>query len=209
MPVQTPLRSVQLGAKRIADIAGAALMLLVFSPLLIGVAVAVKLTSPGPIFFLQERVGLGGAGFMIFKFRTMFVDRGDVTGVAQTIVGDSRVTAIGRYLRRWSIDELPQLINVLIGNMSLVGPRPHVSGQLAAGVPCDEVISYYSLRHMAKPGITGWAQVNGYRGPTDTIAKARRRVDHDIAYIQNYSLLLDVKILLLTVVREFVTGSGS
>jgi len=161
MPTQTPLRSTQLAAKRFVDIAASALFLLIFSPLLVGIALAVKLTSPGPVFFLQERVGLGGTSFMIFKFRTMFADRGDASGVAQTVAGDARVTSIGRYLRRWSLDELPQLINVLIGNMSLVGPRPHVSGQFAAGVACEEVISYYAMRHAAKPGITGWAQVSG------------------------------------------------
>ena len=128
MPTQTPLRAAQLVAKRVFDITAAALLLLVFSPLLIGIAIAVKLTSPGPVFFLQERVGLGGAGFMIFKFRTMFADRGDASGVAQTIAGDARVTSIGRYLRRWSLDELPQLINVLLGNMSLVGRGPMSQG---------------------------------------------------------------------------------
>jgi lipopolysaccharide/colanic/teichoic acid biosynthesis glycosyltransferase len=209
MPAQTALRSSQLMAKRLVDMIAAALLLLAFGPLLIAIALVVKLTSRGPVFFLQERVGFGGATFLIFKFRTMFVDRGDASGVAQTVAGDPRVTPVGRLLRQWSLDELPQLINVLLGNMSLVGPRPHVPGQLAAGVACEEVIPYYGLRHQAKPGITGWAQVNGYRGPTDTVMKARRRVDHDLAYIQNYSLLLDIKILLLTVVREFVTGSGS
>lgn len=209
LPVATPLRSLQLAAKRIVDIVGAALLLFILAPLLLAISALVKLTSTGPVFFLQERVGLDGRTFNIIKFRTMFTDRCDTSGVAQTVVGDARVTPLGRLMRQRSLDELPQLINVIIGNMSLVGPRPHVTGQLAAGEPCEAVIPHYAFRHLAKPGITGWAQVNGHRGPTDTIAKARLRVDHDQAYIQNFSLLLDLRILLLTLQREFLTGSGS
>jgi lipopolysaccharide/colanic/teichoic acid biosynthesis glycosyltransferase len=147
--------------------------------------------------------------FDILKFRTMYVDRGDTTGVKQTVDGDARVTPLGRFMRQRSLDELPQLLNVLFGTMSLVGPRPHVAGQLAAGRPCAEVIHYYELRHAMKPGLTGWAQVNGYRGPTDTITKAQARVDHDLAYIQNFTVLLDLKIIWRTFWKEVVTGSGS
>jgi len=194
--------------KRALDLAGAASLIVVTGPVLLGIAAAVRLTTSGPALFRQDRVGRSGRLFKVLKFRTMYVDQGDHSGVAQTVAADPRVTRIGRFLRRSSLDELPQLFNVLRGDMSLVGPRPQVQGQLAAGMAYSAVIPYYDLRHVVKPGITGWAQVNGFRGPTDTIAKARGRVDHDLAYIQNFSVVLDIKILLLTVWREFVTGSG-
>jgi lipopolysaccharide/colanic/teichoic acid biosynthesis glycosyltransferase len=118
------------------------------------------------------------------------------------------VTPVGRFLRRTSLDELPQLVNVIVGDMSLVGPRPHVEGMLAAGVDYAELVPYYNLRHVMRPGLSGWAQANGLRGPTDSAEAARARIDHDVAYIQNFSIWLDLKIIWLTLVKEFVTGSG-
>jgi lipopolysaccharide/colanic/teichoic acid biosynthesis glycosyltransferase len=144
----------------------------------------------------------------MLKFRTMYDDHADPTGQAQTRPDDERITPVGRLLRRTSIDELPQLINVITGDMSLVGPRPHVAGMLAAGIDYAELVPYYNLRHTMRPGLSGWAQANGLRGPTDSAEIARARIDHDIAYIQNFSIWLDLKIIWLTLVKEFVTGSG-
>lgn len=209
VPRRSTGRTMQLAVKRAMDIVASSLFLLFFAPVLIGLMIAVRVTSPGPVFFKQKRVGLDGHEFEIFKFRTMYVDLGDSSGVRQTVDGDTRVTPLGRFMRRRSLDELPQLLNVFLGTMSLVGPRPHVAGQLAAGRPCTEVIAYYEMRHAMTPGLTGWAQVNGYRGPTDTIDKARSRVDHDLAYIQNFSVMLDCRIIWRTFVTEVITGSGS
>jgi exopolysaccharide biosynthesis polyprenyl glycosylphosphotransferase len=201
-------RAWQLAFKRVLDIILASMALVALGPLFVLVALATKLSSRGPVFFAQQREGLNGGLFWAYKFRTMRVDAGDPTGVAQTVRNDPRVTSVGRFLRRTSIDELPQLFNVLKGDMSLVGPRPHVPGMLAAGVPYSSLVRYYPSRHVMRPGITGWAQANGLRGVTTDAKSATARVDHDIAYIQNFSLLLDFRILLKTVVREFVTGSG-
>jgi len=177
-------------------------------PLFVVVAIAIKWNSPGPVIFRQRRVGRSGAMFDVLKFRTMYSDRGDESGVKQTKVADSRVTKVGRLLRAKNIDELPQLINVLRGDMSLVGPRPHVPLMLAGGKLYDELVPYYELRNRLAPGITGWAQANGFRGPTDDADLAKARVDHDIAYIQNFSVILDLKALWMTVRREMTTGSG-
>lgn len=201
-------RQIQLWIKRGFDVVVAALALIALMPLFILVAIAIKMTSAGPVLFAQAREGLHGRNFNAFKFRSMRTEFCDVSGVAQTVKNDPRVTAIGRFLRRTSIDELPQLLNVLRGEMSLVGPRPHVSGMRAGGTSYRSLIRYYDRRLDMLPGITGWAQANSLRGPTDDAASARARVDHDIAYIQNFSLLLDLKIILLTVQREFLGGSG-
>jgi polysaccharide biosynthesis protein PslA len=200
-------RAVQLRIKHGLDPVGAAALLLVLGLPLLLVALLVKLTSPGPVLFRQPREGLEGAPFIALKFRTMHADAGDVTGVTQTVPGDGRVTPLGRFLRRWNIDELPQLINVLKGEMSLVGPRPHAFRMRAAGRLYDEHVPYYPARLAMRPGITGWAQCNGLRGPTDDAHKARARIDHDLAYVQNFSLWLDLRILVLTLVRE-VRGTG-
>jgi polysaccharide biosynthesis protein PslA len=181
----------------------------VLLPLLLLVALAIRVTSEGPALLRQKRTGLDGTTFEIFKFRSMYVEKGDPTGVTQTVAMDSRVTPIGRFLRRNNIDELPQLLNVLRGEMSIVGPRPHVPQMLAAGVAYDQLVPYYAMRHQMKPGLTGWAQANGLRGPTDNALKARSRVNHDIAYIQNFSVLLDLRIILRTLARELIGGSGS
>jgi lipopolysaccharide/colanic/teichoic acid biosynthesis glycosyltransferase len=208
LPAMTAQRLNALLAKRLIDIALALLALLALMPLLIATAIAVKLTSPGPVFFRQQRPGLGGRPFQMLKFRTMFVDAGDNSGIRQTTANDSRVTPLGRFLRAKSVDELPQLFNVLIGDMSIVGPRPHVDGMLAGGKPYEELVPYYRLRHYMRPGLSGWAQANGLRGPTTDAAVAKARIDHDLAYIQNFSLMLDAEIILVTIKREFFTGTG-
>jgi len=201
-------RQLQLALKRAMDIVLTVPGLVFLGPLFLFVALAIKLTSPGPVYFVQEREGMGGRRFRAFKFRTMYSDRCDPSGVSHTIENDPRVTPLGRWLRRTSIDELPQLFNVLRGDMSLVGPRPHVAGMLAAGQPYDRVVPFYAVRHQVLPGITGWAQVNGLRGRIETLEQARARIEHDIAYVHNFSLALDLKILARTLLVEFVTGSG-
>ena len=201
-------RATQLAAKRVLDITVSALALLALLPLLIFVAMAIKCTSAGPVLFRQAREGIHGRPFMALKFRSMRSDSCDASGVQQTRLGDPRVTAVGRFIRRTSIDELPQLINILRGDMSLVGPRPHVSGMLAAGMPYRDLVPYYDARLAMLPGLTGWAQANGLRGPTDRADVARARIDHDIAYIQNFSIWLDLKIIAMTLRHEFMAGTG-
>ncbi len=181
--------------KRSLDIAGALIGLLLLSPLLLLVALAIKLDSRGPVFFLQQRYGFNQKPFRIFKFRSMST-LDDGHEVRQATRNDSRVTRTGGFLRRWNLDELPQLINVLLGQMSIVGPRPHA---VAHNRSFERRIALYARRHNVKPGITGWAQVNGWRGETDTEEKMKMRVDHDLFYIDNWSLLLDLKIIFLTV----------
>ena len=201
-------KPVQIAVKRMMDIILSACAILALAPFFALVAMAIKLTSSGPVFFHQQREGLNGRAFGVFKFRTMKVEECDVSGVAHTTAGDSRVTRVGSFLRRTSIDELPQLINVLRGEMSLVGPRPHVPGMLVNGIPYAQLVGYYNYRHRVLPGITGWAQANGFRGEASGLPAATERVAHDVAYIQNYSLWLDLVILYRTVRREFLTGTG-
>ncbi len=201
-------RPAHLAVKRLVDIFGAAFGLLLLSPLLIAVAAIIKLTSVGPVFFRQERTGLDNKPFQILKFRSMYTDRCDLSGVAQTVADDPRVTPIGRIIRKTNIDELPQLINVLLGDMSLVGPRPHVPGMLAAGVPYEELVVGYERRHAMRPGITGLAQASGLRGPTIDTEPAVMRVVRDIEYIRSFSIWLDIRILFRTVVNEVLRGQG-
>jgi exopolysaccharide biosynthesis polyprenyl glycosylphosphotransferase len=200
------VRARHMVAKRVLDVVGATVGLVLLAPLFVLVSLAIKLTSPGPVLFRQKREGLKGEVFDALKFRSMAVTLGDASGISQTVKNDPRVTPVGRFIRRTSIDELPQLLNVLKGEMSLVGPRPHVPGMMAAGRPYRELVSYYDRRLEMLPGITGWAQVNGLRGETRNPSKARERIDHDLAYIQNFSIWLDLKILALTIAREFLTG---
>jgi len=195
-------------SKRIFDITAAGMALLFFAPFLIAVAIAIKVSSPGPILFHQYRYGYRNRRFKIYKFRSMRVDKGDVSGVRQTVQGDSRVTKVGRILRKTSLDEIPQLINVIKGDMSLVGPRPHVPGMLAADLLYEDLVPYYFHRHIARPGITGLAQVSGCRGSTAEAGNAISRIDYDLDYIEKWSLGLDVVIILRTVRREFLSGSG-
>ena len=207
--IQTREPSIMLlTAKRTVDIVGAGLGLLVCAPLFIGIAVAIRMTSPGPIFFRQKRYGYHGRRFCIYKFRTMFVHLGDDRGTRQTQTDDPRVTPIGRILRKSSLDELPQLINVLTGDMSLVGPRPHVPGMFAGGMLYEELTPYYFQRHNMRPGITGLAQVSGYRGSTAVPLSAIERLERDLQYIARWSLLLDLSIIVRTMVRELFAGSG-
>jgi exopolysaccharide biosynthesis polyprenyl glycosylphosphotransferase len=186
--------------KRIEDLVLASLMIVAVSPVMLLAAAAIRLGSRGPILFRQPRHGFNDTIINVYKFRTMYVERADPSGVARTLRNDPRVTRVGRFLRRWSVDELPQLFNVLKGDMSIVGPRPHPIGMLAAASDYREVVSNYAARHRVKPGITGWAQVAGYRGEADTVEKAQRRVEFDLEYIARWSLLFDLRILLLTAV---------
>lgn len=207
-PVPSLRRTLSLGVKRAMDIVLSLGALIFFAPFLLAVAIAVKLTTRGSVLFTQDRVGLGGRHFRTYKFRTMHADLSDPTGRQQTVRNDARVSSTGRFLRRYSIDELPQLLNVLRGDMSIIGPRPHVAGMLAAGVAYEELVPYYNMRHLMKPGLSGWAQANGYRGPTENALSARARVNHDIAYIQNFSPALDARIILMTLQSEFFSGNG-
>ena len=195
-------------AKRVFDIAAASGALLFFAPVLIAIAAGIKATSPGPVLFFQYRYGYRNRRFKIYKFRTMRTDACDVRGVTQTVQGDARITSIGRILRRTSIDEIPQLLNVLKGDMSLVGPRPHVPGMLAAELPYEDLVPFYFQRHTARPGITGLAQVSGCRGITVDSGRAISRIDYDLHYIERWSLRLDIMIILRTIRKEFLSGSG-
>ena len=187
-------------AKYILDVVLASLGLFLLSPLLLIIAFAVALDSKGPVLFRQTRTGLNGKAFRVYKFRTMTVLE-DGAVVRQATQGDPRVTRIGRILRRTSLDELPQLLNVIRGEMALVGPRPHA---LAHDEYYGREIPAYAHRFAVRPGITGWAQTNGARGETPTVADMERRIELDLWYIQNWSLTLDLKILTQTVVAEIV-----
>ncbi len=198
-----PLTKRQSVQKRALDWALSATLLAALAPLLALIAIAVRLDSPGPALFRQYRHGLNNAMFGVLKFRTMYHHLADMSAKCQTTRGDVRVTRIGRLLRKTSLDELPQLLNVLRGDMSLVGPRPHAPDTKAGDQLFHEVVAGYALRHRVKPGITGWAQINGWRGETRTREQIEQRVAHDLHYIDNWSFLLDIKILILTVVREF------
>jgi exopolysaccharide biosynthesis polyprenyl glycosylphosphotransferase len=177
------------------DLVASAIALIALTPFLLMVAAAICLDSPGPAFFVQRRYGFNQQPFRIIKFRTMdALDDGPV--IAQARRDDPRVTRVGRFLRRWNIDEIPQLFNVLTGDMSLVGPRPHA---LSHDHQYERRISLYARRHNVKPGITGWAQIHGYRGEIDSDEKMRKRVEHDLYYIDNWSMWLDLKIIFRTV----------
>lgn len=176
----------------------AAFGLIILAPLLVTAAVAIKLDSRGPVLFRQTRHGFNNGVIRVFKFRTMnVIEAGDSFTPATR--GDPRVTRVGRILRRTNIDELPQLLNVLIGEMSIVGPRPHATAQNEL---FDRLLSGFSRRHVVKPGITGWAQVNGFRGETDTLEKMKRRVEYDLYYVDNWSFLFDLKIIVLTLLSK-------
>jgi polysaccharide biosynthesis protein PslA len=203
--LQKPLN---FAAKRVLDIVVSATALLLVLPVFLVIAAAIKWESKGPVFFMQNRWGRGGRLIRIFKFRSMRADLGDATGVAQTRRDDPRVTRIGALLRKTNLDELPQLINILLGDMSLVGPRCHVPGMLAGGVPYEELVRDYHIRHLVRPGLTGLAQFRGYRGPTDREDLARARFASDIEYIRTFNIWTDIKILVGTFVNEVRGGTG-
>jgi len=190
--------------KRASDIVLSLLILLLISPVLLTVAILVKLSSPGPIIFKQRRYGLDGQEIIVYKFRSMTVCE-DGPNVPQARRGDSRITRIGGILRRTSLDELPQFFNVLQGRMSICGPRPHA---VAHNEMYRKLIKGYMVRHKVKPGITGWAQVNGYRGETETLDKMQARIDYDLEYLRNWSLKLDVYIIVRTVLLVFKDASA-
>jgi Undecaprenyl-phosphate glucose phosphotransferase len=194
---RAPLSAAQRNLKRCMDQAGALIGLFVLMPFMGVIALAIRLESPGPAMFLQTRVGFNGRPFRIYKFRTM-TTCDDGPRIVQATRNDKRITHLGGLLRKLSIDEIPQLLNVLRGEMSLVGPRPHA---LAHDNEYDRLIATYAIRHKMKPGITGWAQINGFRGETPEIRMMKQRVESDILYIECWSLWLDIRILFLTVTR--------
>ena len=185
--------------KRGIDVCAALLLLIPLVPLFFLVAICLKLDSPGPVFFRQVRSGQFGRPFRIFKFRSLHVAQADTAAETLVVAGDRRVTRVGQVIRKYSIDELPQIFNVLLGQMSLVGPRPHAPRAKADGRIYAEVVPEYMLRYRVKPGMTGWAQVNGWRGNTDTEEQLRKRVEFDFQYIVRWSVWRDFKIILRTI----------
>ncbi|HMN76849.1 MAG TPA: undecaprenyl-phosphate glucose phosphotransferase [Burkholderiaceae bacterium] len=192
---ETPFTGANELVKRASDVVLASIILVLISPLLLAVAIGVKLSSPGPVIFKQRRNGLDGEEIIVYKFRSMTTqDNGSV--VVQATRGDPRITRFGAFIRRTSLDELPQFVNVLQGRMSIVGPRPHA---VAHNEQYRAIIKAYMVRHKVKPGITGWAQVNGHRGETDTLDKMKARVEYDLEYLRNWSLALDLQIIVRTI----------
>jgi Undecaprenyl-phosphate glucose phosphotransferase len=203
VPVMTlferPISGFDAALKRFEDLVLTGIILFFIWPVLLAVALAIRLDSPGPILFRQPREGFNNSTFPCFKFRSMYHNWSQKDGVVQATRGDPRVTRVGRFLRMSSLDELPQLFNVLNGTMSLVGPRPHAPSTRAGGKLFADVVQSYAARHKVKPGISGWAQVCGWRGETDTEDKLIKRLEHDLYYIENWSLGLDMYILVRTV----------
>ena len=187
--------------KAAQDFVLATLILLLISPLMLAIALAIKFTSKGPVLYRQQRHGWNDEEIWVYKFRSMVVHQEAGAQVTQASKNDSRITPLGAFLRRTSLDELPQFINVLQGRMSIVGPRPHA---MAHNEHYKQLVPGYVLRHKVKPGITGWAQVNGFRGETDTLDKMVKRVEYDLYYIEHVSLWLDLKIIFATVFKGFV-----
>lgn len=201
----TPFTGMDGFIKRTADVLFSLFVLILISPILLGIAIAVKVTSPGPIIFKQRRYGLDGQQILVYKFRSMTVTEDGVT-VTQATRNDQRITPLGAFLRKTSLDELPQFINVLQGRMSVVGPRPHA---VAHNEEYRKLIKGYMVRHKVKPGITGWAQVNGFRGETDTLEKMEQRVHYDLEYLRNWSPRLDMLIVAKTVWLTIVGQDGA
>jgi putative colanic acid biosysnthesis UDP-glucose lipid carrier transferase len=196
---ETPFTGINELVKRVSDIILSSIILVLISPILLALAIGVKLSSPGPIIFKQRRNGLDGDEIIVYKFRSMrAMDNGPV--VKQATKDDPRITPFGAFIRKTSLDELPQFINVLQGQMSIVGPRPHA---VAHNEQYRAIIKAYMVRHKVKPGITGWAQVNGHRGETDTVDKMKARVEYDLEYLRNWSLGLDLQIIARTVKLMF------
>ncbi|WP_425418724.1 undecaprenyl-phosphate glucose phosphotransferase [Oricola indica] len=203
-----PIRDWDSVAKRAFDIFFSLLGIAVFSPVMLATAIAIKLDSKGPVIFKQKRHGFNNEQINVFKFRSMYVEQCDPTARAQVTKDDPRVTRVGRFIRKTSLDELPQFFNSLRGELSLVGPRPHaVTAQSSDRLYADVVDGYFA-RHRVKPGVTGWAQINGWRGEIDTDEKIRRRTEFDLYYIENWSLWFDLKILFLTPIRLLNTDNA-
>ncbi|MGE0576727.1 undecaprenyl-phosphate glucose phosphotransferase [Reyranella sp.] len=206
--IDRPLRDWRWIAKAIEDRLLAAAILLAISPALLVIAILVRLDSPGPILFRQKRHGFNNELIEMLKFRTMYHEMSDVKGEQLTRRDDPRITRIGAFLRRTSLDELPQFLNVLRGDMSIVGPRPHAPAAKAGALLYTEAVKHYDARHRVKPGITGWAQVNGWRGETNTLEQIRKRVEHDLYYIEHWSIALDLQIIARTIATGF-TGRNA
>ncbi|CAB1275828.1 undecaprenyl-phosphate glucose phosphotransferase [Candidatus Nitrosacidococcus tergens] len=196
----TPITGINIFVKDIEDKVLAFLIVLLISPLLLVIAIGIKLSSPGPIIFKQKRHGLGAAPITMYKFRSMHIHK-EERKVTQATKGDSRIFPFGAFLRKTSLDELPQFFNVLEGTMSIVGPRPHA---IEHNDEYKQLIGGYMQRHKIKPGITGWAQINGWRGETDTLEKMKKRVEYDLYYIENWSFWFDMKIILTTLYKGFI-----
>ena len=190
-------------AKEIEDRLLGAIILALIGPLMLAIALLIKLDSPGPVFFRQKRYGFNNRLIEVWKFRTMYTDKTDENATQLTRRNDPRVTRLGAFLRRTSLDEIPQFINVVRGEMSIVGPRPHALAAKAGALLYQDAVKYYDARHRVKPGITGWAQVNGWRGETDTVEQIKKRVEHDLYYIEHWSLLLDLQIIVRTILGGF------
>ena len=201
----SPMEGLNRIIKAIEDRVLALFILVLVSPLMLIIAIGVKISSPGPILFKQRRHGYDGKPIKVYKFRTMYVHREGSGKLTQAKKGDARITKFGAFLRRTSLDELPQFFNVLQGRMSIVGPRPHA---VEHNEYYKDYIDTYMLRHKVKPGITGWAQINGLRGETDTLDKMKTRVEYDLFYIENWSLWFDIKIILLTFFKGFVNKNA-
>jgi polysaccharide biosynthesis protein PslA len=202
---ERPLKDWRAGKKFAFDIVIGSLVLVVLSPFLALIALAIRFDSPGPVLFRQPRLGFNNRLFTCYKFRSMHHEMTDLMGDRQVTRGDPRVTRLGKWLRALSLDELPQIFNVMKGNMSLVGPRPHPPNTKAADKLFSDVVAKYAFRHRVKPGITGWAQVNGWRGETKTVEQIENRVACDLAYIENWSVWFDLRIMMLTVTREILS----
>jgi Undecaprenyl-phosphate glucose phosphotransferase len=191
-------RSGYLMAKRAMDLTLSVLALVALAPLMAAVALAIRLDSPGPIFFRQRRHGYMNEEIVVWKFRSMRVESTDHKAARQVTAGDDRITRVGRFIRKTSLDELPQIFNIITGEMSIVGPRPHAIGMLSGGAEASKLVETYAHRHRIKPGLTGWAAVNGSRGPVDTADDVRRRVQLDLEYVERQSFWLDISIILRT-----------
>jgi Undecaprenyl-phosphate glucose phosphotransferase len=196
-----PIRDWDHVVKRAFDLVFASLALVALSPVLLATMIAIRLESPGPVIFRQKRYGFNNEVIEVLKFRSMYHHFADPTAKVVVTKNDPRVTRVGRFIRKLSIDELPQLINVLRGSLSLVGPRPHAVNGHMSNQLFEDVVDGYFARHRVKPGVTGWAQIQGWRGEMDTTHKVRKRVEHDLEYIENWSVMFDLKIMFLTPFR--------